>query len=47
MLLPGMSAYNTAKLAVARFTEYQDAEYGNQGLIAFCLHPGGVKTDMG
>jgi NAD(P)-dependent dehydrogenase (short-subunit alcohol dehydrogenase family) len=47
MLLPGMSAYNTSKLAVCRFTEYEDAEYSSQGLIAFSIHPGGVQTEMG
>jgi NAD(P)-dependent dehydrogenase (short-subunit alcohol dehydrogenase family) len=47
MIFPGMSAYNTAKLAVCRLTEYEDAEYGDSGLIAFSIHPGGVLTDMG
>ena len=47
MLLPGMSAYNTAKLAVCRLTEYLDAEYSSQGLITLAIHPGGVPTEMG
>jgi NAD(P)-dependent dehydrogenase (short-subunit alcohol dehydrogenase family) len=56
MILPGMSAYNIAKLALCRLTEYEDGEYGSQsqsqsqgggGVIAFCLNPGGVDTDMG
>jgi NAD(P)-dependent dehydrogenase (short-subunit alcohol dehydrogenase family) len=42
-----MSAYNTAKLAVCRLTEYEDLEYADRGLISFCLHPGGVMTEMG
>ncbi|KAF2092386.1 short chain dehydrogenase reductase [Rhizodiscina lignyota] len=46
MLFPGMSAYNTAKLAVCRLTEYEDVEYADQGLISFSIHPGGVPTDM-
>jgi NAD(P)-dependent dehydrogenase (short-subunit alcohol dehydrogenase family) len=47
MLFPGMSGYNTAKLALCRFTEYIDTEYSENGVIAFTVHPGGVKTDMG
>jgi NAD(P)-dependent dehydrogenase (short-subunit alcohol dehydrogenase family) len=47
VLLPGMSAYNIAKLALCRLTEYEDGEYGDKGLVAFSLHPGGVPTDMG
>ncbi|KAF2807689.1 uncharacterized protein BDZ99DRAFT_464609 [Mytilinidion resinicola] len=42
-----MSAYNTAKLAICRFTEYTAAEYADQGVIAISLHPGGAATDMG
>lgn len=45
--MPGMSAYNVAKLATCRLTEYEAAEYGDKGLIPFTLHPGGVPTDMG
>ncbi|KAF2495052.1 short chain dehydrogenase reductase [Lophium mytilinum] len=47
MVIPGMSAYNTAKLAICRFTEYTAVEYAHQGVIAISLHPGGVATDMG
>ena len=47
MLFPGMSAYNTAKLAACRLTEYIDVEYSDKGITAFCLHPGGVPTEMG
>lgn len=47
MLFPGMSGYNTAKLALCRLTEYIDTEYSEQGVIAFTVHPGGVKTEMG
>lgn len=46
MIFPGMSAYNTAKVGVCRLTEYEDAEYGDQGLIAISMHPGGVMTNM-
>jgi NAD(P)-dependent dehydrogenase (short-subunit alcohol dehydrogenase family) len=47
MIFPGMSAYNTAKLAVCRLVEYEDAEYADKGLVSLCMHPGGVKTNMG
>jgi NAD(P)-dependent dehydrogenase (short-subunit alcohol dehydrogenase family) len=47
MILPGMSAYNIAKLATCRLTEYVASEYADKGIITFTLHPGGVRTDMG
>lgn len=43
----GCSAYQTSKLAVSRFTEFLGAEYGDQGVVAFSVHPGAVLTDMG
>ena len=43
---PGYSAYQTSKLAVLRLTEFLDAEYGDQGIVAFSIHPGNVVTDM-
>jgi NAD(P)-dependent dehydrogenase (short-subunit alcohol dehydrogenase family) len=46
MVLPGMSAYNNAKLASMRLAEYIQLEYGSQGIVAFSLHPGGVDTDL-
>ncbi|KAF1991980.1 NAD(P)-binding protein [Aulographum hederae CBS 113979] len=46
MLIPSMSAYTTSKLAVQRLTEYLDAEYATQGLVAMAVHPGGVESDM-
>ena len=47
MIFPGMSAYNTAKVALCRLTEYEDAEYAEKGLVAISMHPGGVMTNMG
>lgn len=47
MVFPGMSAYNTSKLALCRFTEHLDAEYRDKGITAFAVHPGGVPTSMG
>lgn len=43
---PGASGYQTAKFAMCRFTEFLDTEYGDQGLVAIVIHPGGVKTDL-
>ncbi len=44
---PGLSAYQTSKLALLRFAEFVCAEYGEHGLLAFCVHPGNVPgTDI-
>ncbi|KAL8738002.1 MAG: hypothetical protein Q9181_001141 [Wetmoreana brouardii] len=42
----GGSAYQSTKLAILRFSEFTNAEYGEQGIVAFSLHPGGVPTDL-
>jgi NAD(P)-dependent dehydrogenase (short-subunit alcohol dehydrogenase family) len=46
MSSPGASAYQTAKFALLRLTEFLNAEYGDKGLIAYCMHPGAVPTDL-
>ncbi|KAI9665461.1 MAG: hypothetical protein M1831_001603 [Alyxoria varia] len=46
MSSPGASAYQTSKLAVIRLSEFLNAEYGEKGLIAYCMHPGSVPTDL-
>ena len=43
----GGSAYRTTKLAILRYTETIAAEYGDQGLLAYSIHPGGVLTELG
>ncbi|KAI9713870.1 MAG: hypothetical protein M1820_000600 [Bogoriella megaspora] len=43
---PGLSAYQPSKLAVLRFAEFIAAEYGEQGVISFCIHPGNIPTDI-
>lgn len=43
---PGASGYQTTKLAVLRLNSFLMAEYGDQGLIAYGCHPGGVMTDL-
>lgn len=46
LTLPGVSAYQTGKLAQLRFTEFISTEYGDQGVIPFCIHPGNIPTEM-
>lgn len=43
---PSVSAYQTSKLAVLRLTEFVDAEYSDEGIVAFSIHPGNILTDM-
>ena len=33
-------------MAVQRFGEFVNAEYGEQGILAFGIHPGGVATEL-
>jgi NAD(P)-dependent dehydrogenase (short-subunit alcohol dehydrogenase family) len=42
----GGSSYQTSKLAVIRLTEFIIEEYGEQGLLAISVHPGGVNTEL-
>lgn len=41
---PGLSAYQSSKLAVLRFSEFVDAEYADKGVISFCIHPGNIPV---
>jgi len=43
---PGAAAYQLTKMVVLRFAQFLDAEYGDQGLIAYGVHPGGVPTEL-
>ncbi|KAI8962260.1 NAD(P)-binding protein [Daldinia sp. FL1419] len=43
---PGLSAYQSTKLAVLRLSEFISAEYGDKGIVAYCIHPGNIPTDM-
>ncbi|KAL9603720.1 MAG: hypothetical protein Q9219_001039 [cf. Caloplaca sp. 3 TL-2023] len=45
-LSPGASAYQTTKLAILRLSEFTNAEYGEEGILAYSLHPGGIPTEM-
>ncbi|KAH8669036.1 hypothetical protein BX600DRAFT_511080 [Xylariales sp. PMI_506] len=46
IVVPSFSAYETSKLAVLRLTEFASVEYGDQGLLAYCIHPGNIPTDL-
>ncbi|KAI0847843.1 putative oxidoreductase [Daldinia vernicosa] len=43
---PTASAYQPSKFVVSRLAEYVAAEYGDQGIVCYSLHPGGIKTDL-
>jgi NAD(P)-dependent dehydrogenase (short-subunit alcohol dehydrogenase family) len=44
--LPSGSAYCLSKAAVIRFTENLAIDHGDQGVCAFAVHPGNVRTTM-
>lgn len=46
IIRPTASSYSIAKFAVIRFAEQMQEEYGDQGIVAVSVHPGGVKTDL-
>lgn len=46
LVAPGLSDYQTSKLALVRFTDFVAAEHAGDGIIAFSIHPGNVITDM-
>ncbi|KAK7972181.1 NAD-P-binding protein [Apiospora saccharicola] len=45
-LRPHASAYGTSKLAALKLTEFLMVEAGENGLLAYSVHPGGVLTDL-
>ncbi|KAI0882377.1 NAD(P)-binding protein [Annulohypoxylon maeteangense] len=42
----GGSSYQISKLALLRLTEYLMAEYAEQDILTYSIHPGGVATDL-
>jgi len=46
LISPGASAYQASKAALVRFTEFINVEYGDKGILAFCIHPGNIPTDI-
>ncbi|KIP09052.1 hypothetical protein PHLGIDRAFT_23195 [Phlebiopsis gigantea 11061_1 CR5-6] len=45
-ILPTLSSYSTSKIALLRFTEFINTEYGDKGVLAYTIHPGSIPTDM-
>ncbi|PTB47053.1 uncharacterized protein TrAFT101_003507 [Trichoderma asperellum] len=43
---PTSGSYRSSKLAILRWTESLQLEYGDQGLLAFCVNPGAIKTKI-
>ncbi|GAA5855215.1 hypothetical protein JCM9279_007508 [Rhodotorula babjevae] len=43
---PGGGSYRTSKLAILRWTESLQLDYESQGLVAYCVNPGAVKTQI-
>lgn len=44
LIMPGASAYQTAKFAITRLSEFINAEYDD--VLAYSFHPGGVATEL-
>ncbi|KAI1856437.1 hypothetical protein JX265_011684 [Neoarthrinium moseri] len=42
----GGSSYQVSKFALLRLTEFLMADHGDQGLLTYSIHPGGVATDL-
>ncbi|KAL4881858.1 hypothetical protein BJY04DRAFT_188212 [Aspergillus karnatakaensis] len=40
------ASYRSSKLAILRWTESLQLEYGDQGLLALCVNPGAIKTKI-
>ncbi|KAF2837503.1 NAD-P-binding protein [Patellaria atrata CBS 101060] len=47
LLQSGAHSYEIAKLAQLRLMEFVMCDYGDQGILAYSIHPGGVATGMG
>lgn len=43
---PGSGSYRSSKLAILRWTESLQLEYGGEGLLKFCVNPGAIKTKI-
>jgi NAD(P)-dependent dehydrogenase (short-subunit alcohol dehydrogenase family) len=43
---PGSADYRSSKLAILRWTESLQVEYGEAGLLTFCVNPGAIKTKI-
>ncbi|PVH81320.1 NAD(P)-binding protein [Cadophora sp. DSE1049] len=47
MTFPGGGGYQTTKFALLRFAEFLTAEYGEQGLLTYTVHPTSAMTELG
>lgn len=47
MPAPGGSGYQISKLALLRYADYLNIEYGAQGVVSYALHPGAIPTEVG
>ena len=45
-LAPGASAYQASKFVLTRFSEFINVDHGEQGMMAFTVHPGGIMTEL-
>lgn len=45
-VMPGASAYQIAKQALLRLNDFLTAEYAEDGLLAYAIHPGAVRTEL-
>ncbi|KAF2425346.1 NAD(P)-binding protein [Tothia fuscella] len=43
---PGSGSYRSSKLAILRWTETLQLEYGDKGLLTFCVNPGAIRTEI-
>ncbi|KAF4160319.1 hypothetical protein CNMCM6069_008669 [Aspergillus lentulus] len=42
----GSGSYRGSKLAILRWTESLQLEYGDKGLLTFCVNPGAIRTKI-
>ncbi|TIA46257.1 NAD-P-binding protein [Aureobasidium pullulans] len=45
-IMPGASSYQSTKLSLLRLGEFIQAEYADQGILCYGIHPGGVMTEL-
>jgi NAD(P)-dependent dehydrogenase (short-subunit alcohol dehydrogenase family) len=43
---PAGASYRSSKLAIMRWTESLQLEYGGEGLLTFCVNPGSIRTQL-
>ena len=43
---PAGASYRSSKLAIMRWTESLQLEYGGEGLLTYCVNPGSIRTQL-